>query len=61
VGLISQEDSSGGRQHFGRLTKQGNRPLRFLLVEAGQTASRSACLNKTRGRNHSACLFGRNV
>jgi transposase len=40
VGLIPEEDSSGGRQRFGRLTKQGNRLLRFLLVEAAQTASR---------------------
>jgi transposase len=40
VGLIPQEESSGGRQRFGRLTKQGNGLLRFLLVEAGQTASR---------------------
>jgi len=40
VGLIPREDSSGGRQHFGHLTKQGNRLLRFLLVEAGQIASR---------------------
>ena len=30
-----------GRQRFGRLTKQGNRLLRFLVVEAAQTASRS--------------------
>jgi transposase len=40
VGLIPQEESSGSRQHFGHLTKQGNRLLRFLLVEAAQTASR---------------------
>jgi len=40
VGLIPQEESSGGRQRFGRLAKQGNRLLRFLLVEAAQTASR---------------------
>ena len=40
VGLIPQEDSSGGRQRFGKITKQGNRLLRFLLVEAGQIASR---------------------
>jgi transposase len=40
VGLIPEEDSSGGRQRFGRLAKQGNRLLRFLLVEAAQTASR---------------------
>ena len=40
VGLIPQEESSGGRQRFGHLTKQGNRLLRFLLVEAAQSASR---------------------
>ena len=40
VGLIPQEASSGGRQRFGHLTKQGSRLLRFLLVEAAQTASR---------------------
>jgi transposase len=40
VGLIPREDSSGGRQRFGHLTKQGNRLLRFLLVEAAQIASR---------------------
>ena len=39
-GLIPQEESSGPRQRFGHLTKQGNPLLRFLLVEAGQTASR---------------------
>jgi transposase len=40
LGLIPEEDSSGGRQRFGKLTKQGNRLLRFLLVEAAQIASR---------------------
>jgi transposase len=40
VGLIPQEESSGGRQRFGHLTKQGNRLLRFLLVEAGSVAAR---------------------
>jgi len=40
VGMIPQEESSGGRQRFGHLTKQGNHLLRFLLVEAGQTACR---------------------
>jgi transposase len=39
-GLIPQEESSGGRQRFGRLTKQGHGLLRFLLVEAAPTASR---------------------
>jgi transposase len=40
LGLIPQEDTSAGRQRFGHLTKQGNRLLRWLLVEAAQTASR---------------------
>ena len=40
VGLIPEEESSGGRQRFGRLAKHGNRLLRFRLVEAAQTASR---------------------
>jgi transposase len=40
LGLIPEEKSSGSRQRFGRLTKQGNRLMRFLLVEAAQTASR---------------------
>jgi transposase len=40
VGVIPEENSSARRQRFGHLTKQGNRLLRFLLVEAGQTACR---------------------
>ncbi len=40
LGLIPQEDSSAGRQRFGHLTKQGNRLMRFLLVEAAGIASR---------------------
>jgi len=40
VGLIPSEHSSGGRQQMGRISKQGSSFLRFLLVEAGQTAAR---------------------
>jgi transposase len=40
VGMIPEEESSARRQRFGHLTKQGNRLLRFLLVEAAQTACR---------------------
>jgi transposase len=40
LGLIPEEDSSAGRQRFGHLTKQGNRLLRFLLVEAAGIAAR---------------------
>src|SRR5271169_3516712 len=40
LGLIPREHSSGGRQKLGSITKQGNRMLRMLLVEAAQTAVR---------------------
>jgi transposase len=39
-GLIPSEDSSGGKQRLGKISKQGSSFLRFLLVEAGQTAAR---------------------
>ena len=39
-GLIPSEYSSGGRQRLGRISKQGSSFLRFLLVEAGQSAVR---------------------
>jgi transposase len=39
-GLIPREDSSGGKQRLGKISKQGSSFLRFLLVEAGQTAVR---------------------
>lgn len=39
-GLIPSEESSGGKQRLGRISKQGSSFLRFLLVEAGQTAVR---------------------
>ena len=41
LGLIPCEDSSGGRQRLGHISKQGNRLMRFLLVEAAQAAVRS--------------------
>src|SRR3989475_9716198 len=40
LGLIPREESSGGRQKLGVITKQGNRMLRMLLVEAAQIAVR---------------------
>jgi transposase len=40
LGLNPLEDSSGGRQRLGAITKQGNSLLRWLLVEAGHTAAR---------------------
>jgi transposase len=40
LGLNPSENSSGGRQRFGAISKQGNSMMRYLLVEAGQSASR---------------------
>ena len=40
VGLIPREHSSGGRQRLGAISKQGNRFVRQLLVEAAQSAVR---------------------
>jgi transposase len=41
VGIIPSEESSGGKQRLGHISKQGNSLLRFLLVEAAQAAARS--------------------
>jgi transposase len=40
LGLIPREYSSGGKQRFGPISKQGNGFLRMLLVEAAQAAVR---------------------
>jgi transposase len=48
IGLIPSEDSSGGRQRLGHISKQGNALLRYLLVEAAQAAVR--CDPGWRGR-----------
>ena len=40
LGLIPREESSGGRQKLGAISKQGNCLLRSLLVEAAQIAVR---------------------
>jgi transposase len=40
LGLIPHEDSSGERRRTGAISKQGNRMLRALLVEAAQIAVR---------------------
>ncbi len=40
LGLIPREESSGGRQKLGAISKQGNRLVRCLLVEAAQIAVR---------------------
>jgi transposase len=39
-GLNPRERSSGGRQRLGSISKQGNSMMRWLLVEAAQSAAR---------------------
>jgi len=39
-GLNPREHSSGGRQRLGSISKQGNTLMRWLLIEAAQTAVR---------------------
>jgi len=41
LGLNPREESSGGKQRLGSISKQGNSMLRYLLVQAAQTASQS--------------------
>jgi transposase len=41
LGMIPSEDSRGGKQRPGHISKQGNSLLRFLLVEAAQAAARN--------------------
>ena len=40
LGLVPREHSSGSNRRLGAITKQGNRFLRKLLVEAAQTTVR---------------------
>ena len=40
LGLNPQRAPSGGQQRLGSISKQGNSMMRWLLVEAGQTAAR---------------------
>jgi transposase len=40
LGLIPREHSSAGKQRLGGISKQGNRMMRMLLVEAAQIAVR---------------------
>lgn len=39
LGLNPREHSSGGHQRLGHISKQGNTMMRWLLVEAGQSAA----------------------
>ena len=40
LGLNPSEESNGGKQRLGSISKQGNSMMRHLLVEAAQGASK---------------------
>ena len=40
LGLIPSEESTGGRQRLGHISKQGNTLMRFLLIESAHTVVR---------------------
>jgi transposase len=40
LGLIPCEESTGGRQRLGHISKQGNTLLRFLLIESAHAVVR---------------------
>lgn len=42
IGLVPSEDSSGGKQHRGSITKAGNSHVRRLLVESAQSYTRGS-------------------
>ena len=56
LGLNPREDSSGSHQYLGHISKQGNSMMRWLLVEAGQTAAR---LDPELGRVYKRLKFRR--
>jgi transposase len=43
VGLIPSEDSSGGKQRLGHISKHGSSLLRFLPVEEAQASAQERC------------------
>lgn len=56
LGLNPSEHSSGGTQRLGHISKQGNRMLRWLLVEAAWVAARK---NPELGRLYKRLAFRR--
>ena len=60
LGLVPREHSSGGKQRMGGISKQGNRLLRFLLVEAATSrcasilnCEKNICIAATRNTSPS--------
>ena len=54
LGLIPREHSSGGKQRLGAISKQGSPLMRYLLVEAAQSAVRG---DAALGRAYRRCAL----
>jgi transposase len=59
LGLVPSENSSGERQQRGRLTKTGNRRLRYLLVEAAWSLLRSKKADTAKLQKWTQAIAGR--
>src|SRR5437763_1844553 len=57
LGLNPAEHSSGGRQKFGRISKQGNRLMRSLLVEAARQQLVSNAASGSCSSNSVSAIF----
>ena len=55
IGLVPRQDSTGGKQRLGRISKQGDRYLRWPLVAGAMTVIRHA---KRRGSSNLPGLTG---
>ena len=58
IGLVPKQHSTGGKQRLGRITKQGNRYLRWLLVTGAMAVIRYARQHGTR-RPLACAVMGR--
>jgi len=53
IGLVPRQNSTGGKQRLGKISKQGDQYLRWLLVAGAMTVIRHA---KRRGATHQPWL-----
>src|SRR5450432_1015243 len=59
IGLVPKQHSTGGKDRFGSITKQGNRYLRWLLVVGAMAVIRYAKIHGTKNRPWLARLMER--
>jgi transposase len=56
IGLVPRQHSTGGKERLGRISKQGNRQLRWLLVAGAMAVIRYARQHGTKRPPHPARL-----